>query len=87
MPQQLHERDISTNTRVQIDRSTDLCVLRDACHELFLRLWVFLCVRDAGCRGNKITVRSVLATRTTSWLYRLGTERKKKIKVKNDIKT
>ena len=28
-------RDISANTRVQIDRSIDLCVLRDACHELF----------------------------------------------------
>ena len=43
-------------------------------------------MRDAGCRGNKITVRSVLATRTTSWLYVLGNERKEKIKVKNDIK-
>ena len=45
-----------------------------------------LCVRDAGRRGNKITVPSVLATRTTSWLYPLGTERKEKITVKNDIK-
>ena len=43
-------------------------------------------MRDAGCRGNKITVRSVLATRTTSWLYPLGTEREEKNKSKNDIK-
>ena len=32
---ELHERDNSTNTHVQIDRSIDLCVLQDACYELF----------------------------------------------------
>ena len=36
------------------DQLGDLYVLQDACHELFC-LWGFLCVRDAGCRGNKIT--------------------------------
>ena len=32
----------------------DLCVPRDTCHELFC-VWGFLSVKDAGCRGNKIT--------------------------------
>ena len=29
------EPDISTDTHVQIDQLIDLCVLQDACHELF----------------------------------------------------
>ena len=35
LPQKLHERDISTNTHVQIDQSINLCVLRGTYHELF----------------------------------------------------
>ena len=35
-------------------RSINLCVLRDAYHELFVSLWI-LCVRDARRKGNKIT--------------------------------
>ena len=57
MSQKLHERDISTNIHVHIDRSIDLGVLRGACHKLLcLFAWGFLCIRDAGRRGNKITV-------------------------------
>ena len=42
--------DISTNTHVQIDQSILGCMPWN-----ILRLWGFLCVRNAGCRGNKIT--------------------------------
>ena len=41
-------------------QSIDLCILRDACHELFASLGIFLCqgrgTRDAGRRGNKVTL-------------------------------
>ena len=46
-----------TNTHVQIDQSIDRSLRpTDVCHELFLRLQGFVCVRDAGRRDNKITV-------------------------------
>ena len=46
-----------TNTHVPIDQSIDRSLrLTDVCHELFLRLQGFVCVRDAGRRDNKITV-------------------------------
>ena len=39
------------------DHSIDLCILQDACHELFCVFGdQFLCVMDAGCRGGKIAV-------------------------------
>ena len=38
------------------DQSINLCILRDACHEIIiLCLWGFLCDRDTWCRGSKIT--------------------------------
>ena len=37
------------------DRCIELCVLLDAGHELFCVFGDFLCVMDAGRRGNKIT--------------------------------
>ena len=53
MPQKLHERDISINTHVHMGRSIDLCVLRNACHELFC---VFEAVYASGKQdANKIT--------------------------------
>ena len=38
------------STEKSSNRSIVLCILRNTC-----RLWGFLCVRDAGCRCNKIT--------------------------------
>ena len=43
------------STKTSSDLSIDLCVLRDVCHELFCIFGDFLCIRDAGHRGNKIT--------------------------------
>ena len=37
-------------------QSIDLCILWNACHELFCISGDFFCVRDAGGRGNKITL-------------------------------
>ena len=58
----LHEWDISTKTHVQIDRS-----LRPAerMSLIILRLWGFLCVRDAGRRGNKITEKDLRQSQVT----------------------
>ena len=42
--------DISTNTHVQIDQLILGCMPWNILH-----LWGFFSVRDAGCRGNKIT--------------------------------
>ena len=41
-------------TYLQIDRSINLWILRDAYQILFLRLCGFLCIRHAGRRGKKI---------------------------------
>ena len=38
-----------------LNRSIVICVLWDACHKLFCIFSGFLCVRDAGHRGDKIT--------------------------------
>ena len=43
------------STKTSSDLSIDLCVLRDACHELFCIFGDFLCIRDARRRGNKLT--------------------------------
>ena len=43
------------STKTSSDLSIDLCVLQDACHELFCIFGDFLCIRDAGRRGNKLT--------------------------------
>ena len=43
------------STKTSSDLSIDLCILRDVCHELFCIFGDFLCIRDAGHRGNKIT--------------------------------
>ena len=40
------------------DQSINLCVLRDSCHELFS----IFGIRDAGCRGNKISDLSFQCT-------------------------
>ena len=44
--------DISTNTHVQID----LCVLRDACHELFYVFGAFYVSGMQDAASNKITM-------------------------------
>ena len=54
------------STKTSSDWSIDLCVLRDACNQLF---YVFLlgslCVRGAGRRGNKITNSSIKVINNT----------------------
>ena len=50
-PQKSHEKDMVQ----KILKSTD----RDAGDKLFCLFGGFLCVRDAGCRGNKITANAL----------------------------
>ena len=56
-----HWNRILSTKNLPIDRanrSIDLCVLQNACHELFCvfgNYFRFFFVRDAGSRGNKIT--------------------------------
>ena len=46
--------EITQTAKTSSDQSIDLCILRDTYHKLFC-LWRFLCVRNAGHGGNKIT--------------------------------
>lgn len=43
------------------DSLIDLCYLRNVWHEIIiLHLWGFLCLRDAGCKGNNSTLYASL---------------------------
>ena len=48
------ENQTGYSTKTSSYQSTDLCVLWE--QSIILHLWGFLCIRDAGCRSNKITV-------------------------------
>ena len=51
------ENQTGYSTKTSLYQSIHLCVLWDACNQfIILHLWGFLCIRDAGCRSNKITV-------------------------------
>ena len=57
-PETLRPSSNTTETKrnLRIDRSIDLCRHpTESMHRTFERLWGFLCVRDVGRRGNKIT--------------------------------
>ena len=48
------ENQTGYSTKTSSYQSIDLCVLWE--QSIILHLWGFLCIRDAGCRSNKITV-------------------------------
>ena len=60
-PQKSHQQGILPKKNLQIDRSFF------AYHELFC-VWWFLCVRDAGRKGNKITAVKVPISTFLQWL-------------------
>ena len=53
LPQKLCKQDISTKTHIQIDGSIFAPIGRMPW--IILYRWEFLCIKDAGHRGNKIT--------------------------------
>ena len=56
LPCELQITQTGHSTKTSSDGSIGLCILWDAYHKIIiLRLWGFLCLRDAGRRGNKIT--------------------------------
>ena len=55
LPQKLHEWHISTNTHVQIDKSIFTSYGTHAMNYFGSLGIIFLGMRDAGRRGNKIT--------------------------------
>ena len=48
------ENQTGYSTKTSSYKSIDFCVLWE--QSIILHLWGFLCIRDAGCRSNKITV-------------------------------
>ena len=48
------ENQTGYSTKTSSYQSIDLCVLWE--QSIISHLWGFLCIRDAGCRSNKITV-------------------------------
>ena len=67
-----NRRDISTNTctHVQIDRSMDLCVLWDACHEL---LCIFRDFNASDTQDAEVTEALTLYVKCLPWSKRLPT--------------